>query len=166
MKQVIPVLFAAVVVMLAACSGSKKKSSDELPVTRPATMVFTENDTTEINQMVNTFVEYINSGKISDASAMLYTVQYDRVEEMTLEERQKFEGFFTTIPYKSCEVKSFHLGGAKDNKVQLALLMTPDANLETGRGIIKLVLNPVNVEGKWYLTLRDEDAEGIEHENI
>ena len=97
---------------------------------------------------------------------MLYTVQYVRVEEMTLEERQKFEGFFTTIPYKSCEVKSFHLGGAKDNKVQLALLMTPDANLETGRGIIKLVLNPVNVEGKWYLTLRDEDAEGIEHENI
>jgi len=101
MKQVIPVLFAAVVVMLAACSGSKKKSSDELPVTRPATMVFTENDTTEINQMVNTFVEYINSGKISDASAMLYTVQYDRVEEMTLEERQKFEVFLNTIPYKS-----------------------------------------------------------------
>lgn len=154
------------IVILAACSGSKKKSSDELPVTRPATMVFTENDTTEINQMVNTFVEYVNSGKISDASAMLYTVQYDRVEEMSLEKRQKFEAFFTTIPYKRCEVKSFHLGGAKDNKVQLALLMTPDADLETGKGIIKLVLNPVTIEGKWYLTLRDEDAEGIEHENI
>ena len=151
--------------MLAACSDSKKKSGEQ-PFVRPATMVFTENDTTEINQMVSTFVEYVNNGKISDASAMLYTVKYDRAEELTLEKRQQFESFFTTIPYKKCEVKSFHLGGAKDNKVQLALLMTPDADIQTGKGTIRLVLNPVNIDGNWYLTLRDEDAEGIEHENI
>lgn len=158
-------LLAVAAVVLTACSESRKKTG-ELPAIRPATMVFTENDTTEINQMVNTFVEYVNNGKISDASAMLHTVKYDRIEELTLEKRQQFESFFTAIPFHRCEVKSFHLGGAKDNKVQLALLVTPDANLETGKGIIKLVLNPVNIEGNWYLTLRDEDAEGIDHENI
>ena len=166
MKQTrIAILLALVAVVLAAC-GNQKKKADELPELRPASMAFTETDTTEINQMVNTFVEYVNNGKISDASAMLYTVKYDRAEELSLEKRQQFESLFTTIPYKKCEVNSFHLGGAKDNKVQLALFVTPDADIQTGKGIIRLVLNPVNVDGNWYLTLRDEDAEGIEHENI
>ena len=41
----------------------------------------------------------------------------------------------------------------------------PNADVMNGKGIIKLVLNPVMKDGQWYLTLRDNDAEGIEHED-
>ena len=49
----------------------------------------------------------------------------------------------------------------KDNEVRIALLVSPDGDLDSDQGTISFVLNPVYIGEKWYLTLRDQYAEGV-----
>jgi len=153
----------SIIAILCGCSNKKRSYTDSY--VRPPSMVFSKEDTTQINQLANSFVEYINKGDISSASASLYYLDKGSVVELPLKKRQQFEEMLANIPFSGCQLKSFHLEGAKDNKIGVAIKITPDADVANNKGIITLVLNPVQVEGKWYLTLRDEYAEGISHDN-
>lgn len=161
MKNIFNLFLLVSVFVLVACGDSKKKGADEFYL-RPPSVVFTPEDTTAINKLVGTFVEQINKRDLSDASQMLCYLDKGEVLQLPLEKRKEFETFLSKMPLYGCDVVSFSLSGEKDNKIELAVKMTPDADVHAERGIIKLVLNPVMKDGKWFLTLRENDAEGIE----
>ncbi len=144
--------------------GCKDKKPEPQPqdYLRPASVDFSKGDTSSINKLVDDFIANVNKRNISDASAALYLLKDGQAVELPLDKRQQFESIISRIPLNGCELSSFELQGEKDNKVAVAIKITPDANVETGKGTIKLVLNPVRVNGKWYLTLRDNYAEGIQ----
>ena len=154
----------ATALLAVSCGDSKKKSPAE-GYLRPPSMVFTPADTSSINKLVDTFVEQINTRDLSSASSMLYQLNKGKIENLSLEKRQNFETLLTKFPLHGCNVFSFSLSGQTDNKIELAVKVTPSADVMSGKGIIKLVLNPVMKDGQWYLTLRDNDAEGIEQED-
>ena len=158
-------LFLMVAALLAASCGDRKKDSSAEEYLRPPSMVFTPADTSSINKLVDTFVEQINKRDLSSASSMLYQLNKGEIENLPLEKRQNFETLLTKFPLHGCDVFSFRLSGPTDNKIELAVKVMPNADVMNGKGIIKLVLNPVMKDGQWYLTLRDNDAEGIEHED-
>lgn len=161
MRKFSYILILLLTVVFASCS-KKKTTADAKDYIRPASMAFTAQDTANINNIVNTFIGYINQGDISSASAMLYFVRNDSVLPLDLKKRQNFELLLTKFPFQGAQLKSFHLGGARDNAIAIALKITKDADVETGKNTINLVVNPVVKNGTWYLTLRDNDAEGIE----
>ena len=59
-------------------------------------------------------------------------------------------------------MKSFILHSDKNNEVAFSVLMVPNGDLEKGIGVTTLTMNPVIKNGKWYLTIRDNRAEGVE----
>lgn len=148
--------------MLVSCKSNKKDKIDETYI-RPASVVFSAQDTSSIDSLVKIFVEYANKGDLSNASSMLHVVEKGKIEELPLEKRKKFEMLMTKFPFHGCETNSMHLGGEKDNKVGISFKISPNADVKTGSGCISLVLNPVRIQNVWYLTLRDEDAEGVQH---
>jgi len=147
---------------LLSCKSNKKEKIDETYI-RPASVVFSQQDTSSIDSLVKIFVEYVNKGDLSSASTMLHSVEKGEIIDLPLEQRQKFETIMTKFPFHGCETRSMHLGGEKDNKIGIAFKIAPNADVVSGSGCINLVLNPVRIDNKWYLTLRDEDAEGIQH---
>lgn len=141
---------------LVACKGKKGREHSYL---RPATMQFSPSDTTAIRSQVQQFVDYLNKGDLSNASAMLYVRYYDEVREMELEKRQEFEQFLASIPFRHVSTTGFRLMGKNDNYVsmRLELAEAPEAG-EQAPGFT-LVLDPILFDGKWYLTLKDEVSE-------
>lgn len=141
---------------LTACKGKKEREESFL---RPASMAFSAGDTTAIRSQVKQFVEYLNKGDLSNASAMLYERYYDEVREMELERRQEFEEFLASIPFRTVKTSGFRLMGKDDNYVSLRLELSeePQANEEAPG--FTLVLDPIFYDGNWYLTLKDEVSE-------
>lgn len=165
MRYLTKIFWALVLCLsLVACKSNKKDKIDETYI-RPASVVFTKQDTSSIDSLVRIFVEYANKGDLSNASSMLHVVEKGKIADLPLEQRQKFEILMTKFPFHGCETRSLHLGGEKDNKVGVAFKIAPNADVVSGSGCINLVLNPVRIDNNWYLTLRDEDAEGIDQNN-
>lgn len=149
-------------VVLVSCKSDKKAKIDETYI-RPASVVFVKADTTSIDSLVTKFIQFVNNGDLSNASSMLHVVENGNITDLPLNKRQKFEMTLTKFPIHGCERQSIHLGGEKDNKIGVAFKIAPNADVVSGSGCITMVLNPVRINNQWYLTLRDEDAEGIEH---
>lgn len=165
-KYSILFFISLVIVFASSCGNKNKKADSDKEFIRPAAMDFTSKDSAEINSLLNTFVGYINQGDISSASSMLYFVHNDSVTPLPLEKRQKFEILLTKFPFKSAELKSYKLMSNRDNIITIALKMTDDADVESGKNTISLAVNPVAKNGTWYLTLRDNDAEGVDNPEI
>ncbi len=155
-----------IVFVSSSCGNKSKKTDNDKEFIRPAAMDFTSKDSAEIKSLLNTFVGYINQGDISNASSMLYFVHNDSVTPLPLEKRQKFEFLLTKFPFKSAELKSYKLMSKRDNTITIALKMTDNADVESGKNTINLAVNPVVKNGTWYLTLRDNDAEGVDNPEI
>lgn len=156
-------ILVAAAMLAVSCGDSKKKDPSECYL-RPPSLVFTPADTSSINKLVDTFVDGINKRDLSSASSMLYRLDKGMIENLPIEKRLEFESLLSKFPLYGCEVFSFSLTGQTDNKIELAVKVMPDADVLNGKGVIKLVLNPVMKDGQWYLTLRDNDAEGIEND--
>lgn len=162
MKYIKIVLILAIVI--SSTFSCKEKKAEKKEYLRPASMVFSKQDSTDINKLVSTFVDNINNHDLNAASSALYEVKDGKAEYLPLEKRKSFEQFIAKLPYRKCKQEAFTLRGAKDNKIRIALLITPDGDIDKQKGVINIVLNPVNIDNKWYLTLRDENAEGVEQE--
>ena len=50
----------------------------------------------------------------------------------------------------------------KNNALRLTVQITESGDLSKEIGVTHFFLNPVLKDGKWYLTLLDENAEGVE----
>lgn len=155
-------LLLTIALSLVSCTGNKKNDKIDETYIRPASVVFSKQDTSSIDSLVKIFVQYANNRDISNVSSMLHVVDNGKIADLPLEKRQKFELMFTKFPFHGCQTRSFHLEGEKDNKIGIAFKISPNADVESGSGCINLVLNPVRIDGRWYLTLRDEDAEGVQ----
>jgi len=59
-------------------------------------------------------------------------------------------------------VKSLVLRSDKNNEVKLTVQIVSSGDLDKEIGVTHLSLNPVVKDGKWYLTLLDKNAEGVE----
>lgn len=164
MRKYLLIPLTLLLLVVASCSNKEKKNTDSInDYIRPASMDFSSQDSANIRSLLDNFIGYINKGDISNASSMLYCVSNDSIKSLPLKKRQKFELMLTKFPFKSAELKSYKLRSDRDNTITIALKMTDDADVESGKNTISLAVNPVVKNGTWYLTLRDNDAEGVNH---
>ncbi len=144
-----------------SCSNKKEETAAEKYL-RPATMEFTSQDTSQINSLVNQYISCIKAKDFQGASAMLYKIKNDTIRPLTNEERQGFVMVYSNLPIYDCQVNSFKLRSDKNNQVDVMLKVKQDGNYDTGVGIMKIAVNPIVKNSKWYLTLEDKNAEGVE----
>ncbi len=163
MRNIKSLLFALVAfTLIVACGNKKSRPATAEDFIRPASMDYSKQDTADINYLVNTYVGYFDKGNLDGCADMLYTFHQGNVVPYTKEKKDSFKNAFAHFNIYGSKVKSVILRSDRNNQVDIAVQIIRDGDLDKGVGVTTLSLNPVVVEGKWYLTLLDKNAEGVE----
>ncbi len=142
--------------------GKKKKEFKTEEYLRPASMIYTKQDTTDILNLIDQYVSYFSERDIEAAADMLYFVRHDSILPLDEARRASFVKMYTLIPIYGAKSKGIILHSDRNNEAPITIQVSKNGDLDKDQGIMKFCLNPVVKDGKWYLTLRDMDAEGVE----
>ena len=166
MKKYISLLVVGLLV-LASC-GDKKRSEETGPQNkylRPVTLDLSQKDTTQIRQLVDNYVQAFANNDFETASQMLYCVKNDSVIPLPEQERRNFVRTMKVFTVYACELEEFTIRTEKNNEMKLKVQIMEDGDMATNKDVTHFSLNPVLKDGQWYLTVRDENAEGVENYN-
>lgn len=153
-------LTLAMLAIMASCGRKKDTAPKPEDFIRPASQEYTSSDSSNIKYLVNTYVEHLNKGEYNTCASMLYTFKSDSVIPYSDKQRAEFANVYSHLPIYGTRVKGIILRSDRNNQVDIAIQIAPQADYESGKGTIIMSLNPVQTGGKWYLTLRDLDADG------
>ncbi len=122
---------------------------------------FSNEDSLDIQALAEQYMSYFKSGDLDGAIHLLYIVRNDSVLPLPPQQAEGFKNAIQMFPIVDCSLKELKLYSDRDNELRVALQIAEQGNMETGEGCINLYLNPVEKDGHWFLTLRDEYAEGV-----
>lgn len=144
------------------CKSGKKKDPLRSEYLRPASMDYSGKDSSEIKTLVDNYVENFKNKNFRVTASMLYTLRNDSILPLSEETKQKYIAAYSRMPIYDCAVKGIILRSDKNNEVQVSVQIMPNGNIDEEKGVTTFCLNPVLKDGKWYLTLLDEYADGVE----
>jgi len=148
--------------LLASCKSDKKQYTGQSEYLRPATIDYSAQDSVEIRQLVSNYVEAFNKRDFKATSEMLYKLRNDSILPLDAKEKAAYVEAYNHIHTYGCKVKSLVLRSDKNNEVKLTVQIVSSGDMDKEIGVTHLSLNPVVKDGKWYLTLLDKNAEGVE----
>lgn len=122
---------------------------------------FNHQDSATVRALADQYVAFYKEGNLDAAADMLYTVHGDSIMPLTDEQREGFKTALSVLPNFGCEIKDVEMLSDRDNRVRILLKVAEDGDFETEKGTINFFLNPILVEGQWYLSLLDKYAEGV-----
>lgn len=148
--------------LLLFCSCKGGKSSDDVQQQR---MIVTEEDTASVAKMAVEFMEKLKAKDLDSALGMLYYLESpgDSVnapsivplsEEQAAEQRFVFERF----PVLSYRIDNIVFNTETDCQVKTTFEFTKSAEGQTEGQTTSLYLQPMRIEGRWYLTVRDSST--------
>lgn len=143
-----------------ACSSKKEKKE---PILRPASMVYTSQDSADIWNLCEQFAKFYGKNDFESCAPMLNFYRNDSIFPYTDKERAKYIENNQIFTNYGCRVDGFVLHSDKNNEVSLKVKLFNIGTLDDDQGITRLFLNPVKVKDTWYLTLRDHRAEGVKN---
>lgn len=146
-----------------ACKSEKKNNSLKSEYIRPATIDYSAQDTASINSLVDNYVANFKNKNFRVAADMLYTYRNDSIFPLSDDEKKKYVAAYSQMPIYDCKVKSLILRSDKNNEVKVAVQILSSGDIDNNVGVTHMSLNPVLLDGKWYLTLLNEYAEGVEN---
>ncbi len=142
--------------LLCSChhySGSRGEKT-QIDAEKEFRAALTTADTTSVLALSEQFMQALHNGRVQEAVDMIYVlyqdVVYKKSAEYTAELIQRFS-MFPVLSYKMLYY-NFSTEGYNDISYSYSFEKPVDG---TGAPSIKLMLNPVYVDGVWYLTLKD-----------
>lgn len=150
----------AAAILLGSCKKEKKYTAEEEFI-RPASMIYSSQDSADINTLVDEYIALFKDKNFATAAEMLYTFRSDSVFPLTKEAKEGYVKAYEHMPIYDCRKEAFVLRSDRNNEVRLAIQVMESGNIDKNVGVTRTSLNPVKVGDKWYLTLLDKDAEGV-----
>lgn len=152
--------FTLLLAIMTSCSDKKPQPTIN---SNNGVMVFEfdSQDSLAIQALADDFLSRVNGNDFDAAADLLYTVHGDSALALTSQERANYINAMKAMPHFGFVQQELLLFSDRDNELRIAIKMREDANVAKKQDIIRFVLNPVELRGKWYLTLRDEYAEGV-----
>jgi len=153
-------MLSSAILAFVACTDKQPQTQEQ------STRVFydfSNTDSLEINRLADDYVACFNSSNFSACADFLYTVRNDSVFPLDEKQRSEFIASMEHIPFGGCERQDLSLKTERDNQVRITVYLAEVDSLhpDAERPSVNFCLNPVKVEGKWYLTLYDPMAEGV-----
>jgi len=150
--------FIILISVLSCKSESKPPQSTEngLPV-----FEFTSQDSSTVSSLGEAYVKLLNSGNFQEASHMLYVLKNDSVLPLVSQKREALISTLSMVQNFGFALRDLQLYSDKDNVLRIAMLVDENGDLSKDQGVINFILNPIKIDGHWYLTLMDEYADGV-----
>lgn len=154
MKKLLFIL--AAIALLSSCHHYSGSHGEKTQKDAEAEFVsgLSQSDSTSVLDLTEKFMQSLQAGKIEDAVDMIYVlyqnVLYAKSESFTTELYQRFAVF----PVKSFKRDYYSFSTEGNNDVCYTYEFASHDKNGNAREI-KLMFNPVCVDGKWYLTLKE-----------
>lgn len=144
-------------ILFVGCRNKESKVS-YIP---PASMEYSGADTTEILNLVNKYIACLNEHDYDGMVDLLHVFSDNRIYAYEGAQRDSVKHGLQQIPIYAAKLYSFRLRSNVNNEVGILVQLLEDGDLDNEIGVSKLYLNPVYIQGKWYLTLLDLNADGV-----
>ncbi len=144
--------------LLASCHEKKVAEAPDLSL---PVFEFSNEDSLAISNLADQYMAYFKEGDYEGAIHLLNIVRNDSILPLPAEQAEGFKKAMSLLPIVDCSLKDLVLYSNRDNELRIALQISEDGDMQTGKGCINFFLNPVEKDGRWFLTLRDEYAEGV-----
>lgn len=154
-------LFVISLVALLTFSACSKKKTAQVPIIRPASMVYTAQDSADIWNLCQQFADFFGKNDFESCAMMLNTFRNDSIFPYTDKQRKEYIEKVQIFSNYGCRIDAFVLHSDRNNEISLKVKLFNIGTLDDDQGITHLFLNPVKVEDTWYLTLRDHRADGV-----
>ncbi len=154
MKRFVFPILAAAVLLMASCEGNKK----EVDLRTDFQKSLTAEDTTAMLQLTDSCMQLLKAQKIDQVLDLL--VEYDdstkSVTPIPDELRKGYEGKFKMFPVVDYERSyySFKEEGLNDVRYDVTF-----GTEEMGSPKTAYMFNPVKVDGKWYVSVKQSSQE-------
>lgn len=153
--------FALSLLLFALLFVGCRNKQEKVSYIPPASMEYSGADTTEILGLVNKYIACLNEHDYDGMVDLLYVFKDNRITPFENEQRDSVIRGLKQIPIYAAKLHSFMLRSNVNNEVGILVQLVEDGDLDNEIGVSKLYLNPVYVQGKWYLTLLDLNADGV-----
>lgn len=160
-KKILTCFALFLTVIFYACNSKDKSAVQDENANLLPVFEFSSEDSLKVNELAEQYVACFNANDLETAADMLYTVRNDSVFPLTAEQKSSFMAAMSQLPKFGFQKKELTLKSDLDNKVRVAVLMSENGSLEEEKATINLFVNPVKIEGQWYLTVYDRYAEGV-----
>lgn len=160
--KVFTICMLCMTVTFVGCKSDKKKDPLRSEYLRPASIDYSGKDSSEIKALVDNYVENFKNKNFQATASMLYRLRNDSILPLSEQDKQKYIDAYSQMPIYDCAVKGIILRSDKNNEVQVSVQISPNGSIDEEKGVTTFCLNPVLKDGKWYLTLLDEYADGVE----
>jgi len=161
MKRIFSYIGLVAVVLLTLVSCNQGKQTGEVNEKGLPVFEFNDEDSVAIRALADDYVNRFKAQNYEAAADLLYTVRNDSVFPLDDEQRKGYVQAMKMMPFRDCAIKEQVLRSDKDNQIRIAMLLDENGSLEKEQGTVNFFLNPVFVDGKWYLTLLNRYAEGV-----
>lgn len=155
--------FYILILIISACvfASCKNKQRKEI-LLRPASMVFTDKDTTTISKQGDEYLQLFRNRNFAGCADLLYEVRNDSIFPLSDAKKAEYVDAMSNLPIYDAKMTAITLRDRKNNALRLTVQIIESGDLSKEIGVTHFFLNPVLKDGKWYLTLLDENAEGVE----
>lgn len=112
-------------------------------------------DSTEVLSMADTFMDLLKAKKLDEAVGMIYVLHNNIVYKKSDEYTEELKNRFTIMPVEGYEREYFSFSTEGNNDICYKTWPIPQTSGSDSGFLIRLTLNPVLVDGVWYLTFKD-----------
>ena len=166
MKKFIWTIIAMTALILVSCGKGKNAPADT-----DQSVVFMElsnNDTTEVYNLVNTYLDHLTNGRMDEALGMISYIENDSVKpvpENMLKRQRTSLNALHPIRYQIEHVMFLY---DTDCEVKYSGILFDKEENDPAPNKVSFIIKPVRKDGKWYLTLADSEDKitndsGIRH---
>jgi len=153
-KNSVLVVMTLALLMLASC-GKKEKSFKELEETylpKPE-MTLTASDTANVKALTEHYMKLIEDREIEDAIGMLYYLDKDSVKPLRPDQAKNQRFILNHVKGVEYTLDYLKFRTEKDCEARFTIKLFEPKPGNTKPNKVSMTLNPVRMEGKWYLTV-------------
>lgn len=151
-------VFFAVLSVLCSCNSSKNAQNSDMKMQKNAETEFlselSQVDSSLVAALAGQFMENMKAGSIEAALDLLYVLNDDVLYKPSDEYLTQLRSRFTHFPVVSYKLERISFSTKGNNDLSFVYAFAEAAEGEQAP-TMKLMFNPVMIDGNWYLTLKD-----------
>ena len=157
MKRIVFIL--SILVLVASCkSGVRYSGAHGEKTQKDAEAEFlsslTESDQDAVLNLAEDFMKKLKDGQVEEAVDMIYVLHNDVVYKKSAEYTDQLVNRFKYVfPVLSYERRYYSFSTEGNNDISYSYTFGPERNGQAPT--MRLMFNPVYVDGQWYLTFKD-----------
>ncbi len=167
MKKVLYVVPIFLLILAVACSGGKKEGVQIAHPRFDEHMTRTAQDSADVLNLTNRFLDLLKAEQYDDALNMLYTFNSEDsiIQPISDARRQEMLNTFGTFPVLNYEIDTVLMYTDYDTEVRYIYEFFKKPEGSTMPNTMNGTVCPHRYEGQWYLTVPTEKSERLFEKN-